>query len=313
MKAIIHEQLHQRGYRVFRDSDVKYYLSPTKDEDRLLKLHQEKQIPIIILDSKPLSKDFFHRLKQGSFLIRFGVGLGNLDLSICEQRNIEVFNVKDAHTTSAVEHAMGLLLALVKKIALSNEELKNNHWQKHETLELAGKTLAILGLGKTGLKLAKIAQLGFDLKVVGLVETQKRGHLFPHVDLVASDFREVLKNADFVSLHFNYKKKNHRFVNEEFLTKMKKNSFLINISRGDLIDEKILFQYLVEKRIAGAALDVFDNEPYENEQHDFRKLNNVILTPHIASNTHEANFKTAKEVEKIIKRIYQQKLTNEAI
>ena len=318
MKAIIHEQLYQRGSKVFHDSKIQYHLAPIKNEEHILRLQKEKKIFIVILDSKPLSKNFFHRLTAGSQLIRFGVGLGNIDFSICEQRKIKVFNIKKAHITSAAEHAMGLLLALAKKITLSNEELKANYWKKHETLELAGKTLAIMGLGKTGLKFAKLAKLGFDLKVIGLVDSKKKNHSFPYVDVVKNDFDKVLAEADFVSLHFNYRKENHHFVNEHFLAKMKKNSFLINISRGGVIDEEVLFRYLNEKKIAGAALDVFSNEPYqtngdEEKKHDFRKLSNVILTPHIASNTREANFKTAREVEAIIKKIYQQKLTNKPI
>jgi phosphoglycerate dehydrogenase-like enzyme len=163
--------------------------------------------------------------------------------------------------------------------------------------ELQGKRLAIVGCGVIGRSLARIAALGYGMEVVGC---SRAGAPPPtgleHFRVVTNDFAMAVGGADFVSLHMSASRDNADFINRDRLAQLGKRTWLINTARGWMVDEGALFAALAERRLAGAALDVFAREPYAPTEGsgDFRSLPNVILTPHVGSNTVEANGRMAE-------------------
>ncbi len=319
MDVIIHQDLFFRGEPVFKNSPLNFHLVPAKKEAEILRQHH-RGIKVIVLDSKPLSDDFFRQLENGSCLIRFGTNTKNINHSICQEKNILVKRVESEHVISLAEYSMSLILALAKRICSSNEDLKKNLWEKKLGLELWQKKLFILGLGKTGQALARMAKLAFNMEVIGLVSPEVISEViastakqqktkFPYVDRLTSNWESVIAEAHFVSLHLSNNPKKPFYIDKNFLNQMRPDAFLINVARGNFIDEPALFHQLKNKLIAGAALDVFEKEPYvdlkgREKDYDLRTLPNVILTPHSASNTKEANYKTALAVERMVLDYY---------
>ena len=155
-------------------------------------------------------------------------------------------------------------------------------------IELQGKTLAVIGAGRIGQATARIAAQGFGMRTIGFRRTPQEVAPF---DSVTTDFATAVREADFVSLHINAEPANHRFLNRARLASMSSRAWLINTARGSVVDETGLYEALADRRLAGAALDVFDREPYvpADPSHDLRTLPNVILAPHVGSHTREAN------------------------
>ena len=188
----------------------------------------------------------------------------------------------------------------------------SGHWDRVEGTELKGKTIGIIGFGNIGKHLSKIAKQALNMKVIVYTKTplkipnKSSGSIFFYNNL-----EDCLSNSDVVSIHVPLTTETTHMINEITLKKMKKNAFLINTSRGNVIDEKALFYFLKEKKIAAAALDVFETEPYPLKQKtDFRTLPNVILTPHISAHTVSANEKVAKKTIENIQAFYKKNFTN---
>jgi D-3-phosphoglycerate dehydrogenase len=192
-----------------------------------------------------------------------------------------------------------MLLAMNRNIPQLDALMKNNHWQGITGLELKGKTIAVLGFGQIGKAVAQIAKFGFGMRVNAFdVLPSIDSDL---VDYYSNDFDSVVKNADIITIHMAVMPSTKGFINSERIEKCKDGVQFINISRGDLVNEKALFEALQKKKISAAALDVFVNEPYiPTPEADFRILNNVVLTPHCGSNTKEASNKMAELVVKNI-------------
>jgi phosphoglycerate dehydrogenase-like enzyme len=187
---------------------------------------------------------------------------------------------------------------MARKIASSSSDIKNGSWNKSTGIELAGKTLAMIGCGAIGRRVAQIAAFGFSMKVVGYDVAKLDAEKLKSecgIQKMASSIDEALGEADAVTIHLPPIEATKDFVNAELLAKMKPSAMLINTSRGSIVDESALYDALSEGTIAGAALDVFKKEPYEPQDasKDLRTLNNVVLTPHLGSSTDDASDKMA--------------------
>jgi phosphoglycerate dehydrogenase-like enzyme len=162
--------------------------------------------------------------------------------------------------------------------------------------ELQGKTLVIVGCGGIGRTVARIASLGYGMHVIGCSRPDVAPPQLEHFDVVTNDFATAVRAADFVSLHLSPSLENVHFLNRDRLALLDERAWLVNTSRGSIVDEAALFAALSADRLGGAALDVFAREPYEpaDGSGDLRSLANVLLTPHIGSNTVEANGRMAE-------------------
>jgi len=236
------------------------------------------------------------RLKMVSIL---GTGTDNVDLEAATRRGISVTNTPGVGAPSVAELTLGLMLGLVRAIPLSDARVRQGTWQHVEGPELAGKTLGLLGLGAIGQHVARFGR-GLGMHVVAWSfspDAQRADRL--GVQLVERD--DVFRRADIVSVHLRNTPEMRGVVGARELSLMKPSAYLINTARGALVDESALAAALRANAIAGAALDVYTEEPLLPERNPFRDLSNVVLTPHIGAVTREANTRSrAMPVDNII-------------
>ena len=225
---------------------------------------------------------------------RHGIGVDNIDVARATELGIWVTNTPDANADSVAEYSLGCIIALARNFVRSDRETRAGNWEIRNRMtgsDLEGKVLGIVGLGRIGRRLAKKAALGLEMKVIGYDPYLKPGAFPEHVTPAAS--REALfASSDFVSLHLPGGAGNKGAVGCKEFALMKKTAFLVNASRGDVVNEAELAAALKNGDIAGAALDVFAQEPPENNNPLFA-LDNVLLTPHNAALTREAMLRMA--------------------
>lgn len=243
---------------------------------------------------------------------RAGVGVDNIDVDGASRRGIAVVNAPAANTISACEHTWGLLLSLARSIPQADRDIKEGRWERSKWMgvELAGKTLGLVGLGRIGREVAKRA-LAFGMNVTAydpfISEKQAEA-----LGVELKPFRGVLESADYVSLHVPVSEKTRRMIDAKSLAWLKAGARLINCARGELVDEAALAAALREGRLAGAALDVFDREPLPAES-PLRSLPQVILTPHLGASTAEAQYKVAEELSRSVLEFHRKGLARNAI
>jgi D-3-phosphoglycerate dehydrogenase len=231
---------------------------------------------------------------------RAGIGTDNIDVEEATRRGVAVLTAPGANSTSAAEHTFALMLALARRVPWAAASLAEGRWDRKqfEGTELRGKTLGILGLGRIGSMVAKMAQ-GFGMTVIALDPYVVASHaLSLGVELLPLD--EVLARADVVTLHLALTDETRHLINAERLAKLKQGAILVNTARGGLIDDAALAQALVSGHLGGAALDVFDPEPLPADS-VLRKAPNVILTPHLGASTAEAQARVALEIAEAVR------------
>ncbi|MBN1161359.1 MAG: phosphoglycerate dehydrogenase [Dehalococcoidales bacterium] len=237
-------------------------------EDECLKFFGD--VDGLIAGTEPLTAEVIKSAKKLKVISRVGVGLDNVDLEAAKKRGIKVFNTPDAPTPAVAELTLGLMLALLRNIPRGDREIRASKWQKQMGNLLRGKKAGIIGLGRIGQKVAELVKgLGAQAAYCDPAVT-KAGYK-------KLSLEELLAQSDIVSLHLSG---GGTLLGEKELRSMKKGSYLVNCARGGLVDEKALAKVLKEGHLAGAALDVFAQEPYTGP---LTKLDNVILTPHIGS------------------------------
>ncbi|AGX45336.1 D-2-hydroxyacid dehydrogenase [Clostridium saccharobutylicum] len=256
---------------------------------------------VVIRSATKLTADVFDAEAGGNLklAIRAGVGIDNIDIPAAQSKGVTVRNTPSASSDSVAELAIGHMFALARFIAISNYTMRNGEWnkKKYQGTEIAGKTLGIVGMGRIGQSLAKKAT-ALGMKVVYYTIEGKHDEL--NYDFVSLE--EVLKTSDFISLHVPYDKVAGSLIGKKELELMKNTAYLINCARGKVVDEAALIEALDNGKIAGAGIDVFEEEPTKNE-----KLVNhpkVSVTPHIGAATEEAQTRIGEEVVSIIKEFF---------
>lgn len=256
---------------------------------------------VVIRSATKLTSDIFEVEAGGNLklAIRAGVGIDNIDIPAAQGKGVTVRNTPAASSDSVAELAIGHMFALARFIAIANYTMRNGEWnkKKYQGTEIAGKTLGIVGMGRIGQSLAKKAT-ALGMKVVYYTIEGKHDELT--YDFVSLE--EVLKTSDFISLHVPYDKNAGSLIGKKELQLMKNTAYLINCARGKVVDEAALLEALDNGEIAGAGIDVFEEEPTKNE-----KLINhakVSVTPHIGAATEEAQTRIGEEVVSVIKEFF---------
>ena len=228
---------------------------------------------------------------------REGVGLDNIDVAAAQTRGIAVLNTPEELTESVAELALGLMISLAREISRADKGMKEGTWLKGELRqsELAGKTLGILGLGRIGTKVASICE-SIGMKPIYWSRNRKQ-QLEEEFSIVHVEFDELFKASDFLSIHLALAPETEKIVGKRELALMKSTAFLVNTARGAVIDEEALYEALRTGKLAGAGLDVFSQEPYSGK---LRDLPNVVMTPHIGSDTREAQLRSGMSLAKKI-------------
>jgi phosphoglycerate dehydrogenase-like enzyme len=251
----------------------------------------------VVVGAAIYSGALYDSLQPGSVIARFGVGHDGIDKARATEAGLLCTNTPGVLNQSVAEHTMLLVAAAARALIPMSIGMAQRRWDPVTGVELQGRTLAIIGCGGIGRSVARIASLGYGMQVVGC---SRPGVPPPaaleHFHAVVNDFATAVRQADVVSLHLSAGRDNVHFVNRDRLAHLGERSWLINTSRGSVVDERALFEALTGRRFAGAALDVFAHEPYAPVEGsgDLRSLANVILTPHVGSNTAEANGRMAE-------------------
>ncbi|MEN6535312.1 MAG: NAD(P)-dependent oxidoreductase [Bryobacteraceae bacterium] len=238
----------------------------------------------------------YEAMKPGSVLARFGVGHDGIDKARVARASILCTNTPGALDESVAEHAISLLLAAARHTTQVAAAMARGDWTPLTGRELRGKTLVVTGCGPIGAAVARIAGTGFGMRVVGVIRNSqpRQPELFPEI---TNNVSEAFSQADFVTLHIPATAENKYFINRERLVLLPSRAWLINTARGAVVDEAALYDALAEARLGGAALDVFETEPYVpvHPAKDLRTLPNAVLAPHIGSNTEDANRRMAEQ------------------
>jgi D-3-phosphoglycerate dehydrogenase len=220
---------------------------------------------------------------------RHGVGVDNIDLDAATDLGIQVVNTPQATVEGVAEHAVGLMLALSKRIVFADKQIRVGNFEVRDAItgrEMLGRTLGVIGFGRIGQRVAKMCHYGLDMPIlysdiVSVPEMEKAlGARKVNMD-------EILRTADYISVHVPLIPATRGLIGEAEFAKMRPETMFINTSRGPVVDEAALYKALVENRIAGAAIDVFEQEPASADNPLFA-LDNIVVTPHIASSTEEA-------------------------
>lgn len=304
-RVIVCDAIDDVGITMLKKAGLVVVYKPEIDPDELLGAAREFDV-IIVRSRTKITKDVIDAAPNIKIIARVGVGLDNIDTEYAESKGIKVLNAAEAAMNAVSELVVGHMIALSRGIPKANDGMKNGKWLKKELVgsELRGKYLGIIGVGNIGRNLGRIAKclrmnlIGYDIFPINQDYVRE-------VNMIKTDLKTLLENSDFVSCHVPLTEKTRHLINSETLSYMKPTSFLINTSRGEIIDETSLLSALADKKIAGAALDVFEVEPPTNTE--LIKLPNIICSPHIAAQTKEAQ-ELASTV--IAEKVIQTLLTN---
>jgi D-3-phosphoglycerate dehydrogenase len=241
---------------------------------------------IVIRSGTQLTAELIERAERLQVIGRAGVGVDNVDVEAATRRGIVVANAPESTVVSAAEHAVGLLVALVRNIPQAHAALKQGRWERsaHGGIELEGKTLGVLGFGRIGQQVARRA-IGLGMRVVAYDPVVTRDRFRELGAERAESTEQVLAAAEFLTLHLPLTKETRGMLDAGAIARMPDGARLVNAARGELVDEDALLQALRSGKLAGAALDVFSSEPYSGP---LLELENVVVTPHLAASTEEA-------------------------
>lgn len=232
---------------------------------------------------------------------RAGIGVDNVDIETAAKRGIPVVNAPTGATASVAELAIGHMLSLSRHLSKADMTMKKGEWAKKQLKgnELGGKTLGLIGCGNIGKLTGKFAQ-AFGMSVIGYDPFISKEDMEKDGIEKIDELAELMGKADFISLHLPHIPKTHHIIDGKMISKMKSTAYLINCARGGTVDEEALYNALKNGNIAGAGLDVFEQEPPEDSP--LLQLDNIMLTPHIGANTKEGQIRAGTVcAEQIIK------------
>ncbi len=279
MEPDVIEGLRKLGEVVYKPADIRAALADAE--------------VLVVRSATKVTVDLIANANKLKIVARAGVGLDNIDTKACEARGIKVINTPSASSNAVAELAIGLMLSMFRNVQKAHLQMKNKIWDKKSLtgIEVAGKTLGILGFGRIGSMVAEKAN-GLGMNVIAFERTPKESKIARFVP-----FDELLANADIISLHLASTPETKNIINKDSIAKMKNGVYLINTARGDLINEEALYDACKSRKIAGAALDVYQQEPYTGK---LLELDNVYFTPHLGGSTKEAQMRIGKElIEKL--------------
>ena len=249
---------------------------------------------LIVRSATKVTDDIIEAATNLKIIGRAGAGVDNINVEAAKSKNIIVMNTPGGNTNATAEHTIGLIFALLRKIPSANETTHRGLWEKKKMKgnELKGKKIGIVGFGNVGKRVAEISY-ALGMKVY-IYSSHFNSIKEDFKNYVSSDLTNILSNSDIISFHCKPNKDGSSIITKDELNKMKKNCILVNTARGGLINETDLIQALKNNLIKGAALDVFKKEPLEESE--LFNLENIILTPHIAASTDEAQIVVAEMV-----------------
>jgi D-3-phosphoglycerate dehydrogenase len=291
-KILIVQPIHERGMQVFDESfDVRVASDPS--EATVIK--EIKGVEGVVVRMAPFTREIIEAADALKVIGRHGVGVDTIDVQAATEKGIVVVNTPNANATSVAEHTLTAIGALAKRVVVYDHAIRNGRWElrnSYGAIDLDGKTLGLVGVGKIGSMVARRAAAAYNMKAIAFdpyITPEKAQEM--GVTLCAT-MDDIFKQADVVSLHTPLTPETRGMVNAARLRLMKSTAFLVNFSRGEVIDERALYDALKAGIIAGAAIDVYDPEPPLSNNPLF-ELDNILLSPHSAALTGECVIRMA--------------------
>lgn len=295
MKVLVTDNVNAVAEEILKNAGIEAVVMKTQQPENLCEIIKDFD-GIIIRNSTKLTKEILDCAKNLKIIARAGVGVDNIDVEYAAKKGIWVVNSPDGNTEATAEHTIAMLLALVRKIPQAFETLKDGKFERSKFLgtELWGKTLGIVGFGKIGKRVVEIAKiLGMEILVYDPFADKALVENFGYRKY--DNFDEMLSKCDFLTVHVPKNKETLDLINSENIYKLKKGARIINCARGGIINECALVEAVKNSYIAGAALDVFVDEPEITKCPLYNASENLILVPHLGASTYEAQIKVAKD------------------
>jgi D-3-phosphoglycerate dehydrogenase len=291
-KILIVQPIHERGVQVF---DERFEVKVASDPSVATVIREIEGVAGVVVRTAPFTREIIEAARELKVIGRHGVGVDNIDVKAATEKGIVVVNTPNANATSVAEHTVTAIGAMAKRVVPYDRATRENRWEirnSYKAVDLDGKTLGLIGIGRIGSMVAKRVAAAFNMKVIAFdpyVKPEAAAGM--GVSLVAT-MEGVLADADVVSLHTPLTPETRGFINAARLSLMKPTAFLVNYSRGEVVDEKALFEALKSGVIAAAAIDVYDPEPPKADNPLFT-LENIVLSPHSAALTQECVIRMA--------------------
>jgi D-3-phosphoglycerate dehydrogenase len=299
-KILLYEDMHDVGKAVLTEK-AEIFFATSFEESSLIKEVREMD-GIIIRANGKVSRKLMESVPKLKVIGRHGVGVENIDLEAATEKGIWVVNTPDANDISVAEHFFGLALMLSKMLKKADIALREGRWEvryQYIGKELHGKTLGILGFGRIGRSVGRIGHKGFDMKVL-YYDAIRYEEVEKEIKALKMSLEEVLSQSDYISINLPMLPETKGLLKAREFSLMKPSSYIINLARGPIWDEKALYSALKEGRIAGAASDVYEVEP-ATKDHPLLQLENFIGTPHMAAHTDEALRRMSLVAEDVIR------------
>ncbi len=271
------KMLTGRDYKIKRNNTGRPY-----KKEEMLKLI--KDVDGIIIGIDGLSAEIIEEANELKVISKYGIGLDNIDINMATNKKIVVTNTPTANVDAVADLTFGLILSLARRVPEADRKTKSAKWGKIIGKSVWEKTIGIIGLGKIGRQVVKRAK-GFEMNIIvfDIVKDKKFAQKY---GIKYVNLEKLLRKSDYITIHSPLNDATRNMISYEELEKMKKDAFLINTSRGGIVDEEALYDALRNNKLRGAALDVYKNEPLQESP--LKELDNVIMTPHIGAYTEEA-------------------------
>jgi len=303
-KVVITEPMDGSGIEMLRGEAEVIYLPHIPERSVLDEIGDAHALVVRVVE---MSRELIAQGENLLIIAKHGVGYDNIDVEAATEKRIPVINTPEANAESVAEHILGLMLSLSKRICISDRALRQGKMKNREEytgVELQDKKLGVIGLGRIGSETARKCKLAFNMHIivhdpyVPGEKAEKMGYT------KVENLDDLLRTSDYVVICVPLTEETTNLIGARELALMKRDAFLINTSRGNIVDEAALFNHLVKYKIAGAALDVFSREPPPPD-HPLLSLDNFIATPHIAGMTAEAMRRMATTVAEEITRVFR--------
>ena len=285
-KVLVCDSIDQRGIDSLKRAGMTVDYKPEIQANELISSIKDYHV-IVVRSRTKITKEVINAATNTKIIARVGVGLDNIDVMAAEATGIRIINAAEAAMNAVSELTIGHMISLARSIPLADAETKKGNWIKKDLIgmELRGKYLGIIGVGNIGRNVGRIAK-ALRMNLIGHDVYPINKDFIKEVGLIVTDLDTLVESADFITCHVPLTQETKHMFNKSRFSKMKPTAYIVNTSRGEVIDENALYDALINGKIAGAALDVFEVEPPTNKM--LIELPNIICTPHIGSQTKEA-------------------------
>lgn len=311
MKVLICDGMHEAGISLFQSAEDVQVDVPDQLSAGEIKKILPDYAAMVVRSRTKVSEDLLQNAKQLKVIGRAGTGVDNIDVQAASARGILVMNTPGANATAAAEHTLALMLALARHIPQATRSMRDGLWEKKRFMgtELCQQTLGVIGLGKIGSIVADRA-IGMKMEVLGYDP-----YIIPEAAAIMGvewvPLEELLSRSDFITVHTPLTPETKHVLNDESLAKTKRGVRIINCARGGLLDEQALYRFLVNGHVAGAALDVFEQEPPKDSP--LLEMHNVIFTPHLGASSFQAQANVARAIASQILEYLQYGIIRNAV